>query len=249
MNVQAAAASPTPIDEDVRVSVLGSFGCRLGNQLQPTLGRASQRLLAFLVLRHRPVTRGAAAGTLWPDVSEPHALSSLRSALARLDPISRKAVVVSDGDLCLADDVVVNLREAQALAHRLLNVTVKPNASDVNAAAVGHLSMELLPDWYDDWILIEAESWRQLRLNALEALAQHLMRAERFGEGTAAALAAVNAEPLRESARRTLVALHLADGNQSEAIAEFERYRAYLRVELGVEPTDRFRELVPVAHA
>jgi len=68
-------------------------------------------------------------------------------------------------------------------------------------AAVPVLSADLLPDWYDDWVLLEAEDWRQLRLHALEALAGRLIALGRWGEAANAAGAAVRAEPLRESAR------------------------------------------------
>jgi DNA-binding SARP family transcriptional activator len=34
------------------------------------------------------------------------------------------------------------------------------------------------------------------------------------------------ADPLRESAHGALIAVHLAEGNQSDALREFERYRA-----------------------
>ena len=102
----------------------------------------------------------------------------------------------------------------------------------------------MLPDWYDDWVLVEAEEWRQLRLHALESLADRLLAERRFGESAGAALAAVRAEPLRETARGAVIRVHLAEGNQSEALAEFARYRTLLQAELGLEPTARLRDLV-----
>jgi DNA-binding SARP family transcriptional activator len=111
-------------------------------------------------------------------------------------------------------------------------------------AAVGALSHDLLPDWYDDWVLLEAEGWRQFRLHALEALAGRLIAVGRWGEAVGAANAAVRAEPLRESARAALIQAHLAHGNQSEAVREFARYRALLDTELGLSPTPLLYELV-----
>jgi DNA-binding SARP family transcriptional activator len=104
------------------------------------------------------------------------------------------------------------------------------------------LSGELLPGWYDDWVMVEAEDWRQLRLHALETLAGRLVDEERFGDAAASALAAVRAEPLRETARGALIRVHLAEGNQSEAIREYDRYRDLLLTELGLEPTDKLRQ-------
>ena len=204
----------------------------------------SQRLLALLSLRDRALMRASVAGTLWPESTEEHAYSSLRSALGRLSRLTRDAVVVTPLDLCLADDVTVDIRESRALAHRLLDPGATLSEADLSAQAIAALSLDVLPDWYDDWVLVEAEEWRQLRLHALDALADRLLNERRFGEATGAALAAVRAEPLRESARALVIRVHLAEGNQSEALAEFNRYRTLLRAELGLEPTPRLCELV-----
>lgn len=65
------------------IAVLGGFGLFWGASVL-RVPRASQRLLAFLALHGGAVERAAVAGTLWPDASERHAYSNLRSALARL---------------------------------------------------------------------------------------------------------------------------------------------------------------------
>jgi DNA-binding SARP family transcriptional activator len=144
----------------------------------------------------------------------------------------------------LAEGVTVDVRHAQALARRLLDPAVTPDRSELGMAAVPALSADLLPHWYEDWVLIEAEDWRQLRLHALEAVAGRLTAAGRWGEAAGAAQAAVRAEPLRESSRAALIRVHLAEGNQSEAVREFARYRALLQAELGLEPTPRLCLLV-----
>ena len=112
-----------------------------------------------------------------------------------------------------------------------------PVQSDLSTAAIVILSSDLLPGWYDDWVLIEAEDWRQIRLHALETLASRLTAAECWGQAADAARAAVRAEPLRESAHAALIQVHLAEGNQSEAMRQFTRYRTLLHAELGLEPT------------
>jgi DNA-binding SARP family transcriptional activator len=190
------------------------------------------------------IKRATIAGTLWPDASESHAYSNLRSALARLRGTAHKALAASKLELGLAEGVTVDVRYAQRLAQRLLDPAVTPDRSELGMAAVPALSADLLPDWYDDWVLLEAEGWRQLRLDALEALAGRLIAVGRCGEAVGAAGAAVRAEPLRESARAALIQAHLAHGNQSEAVREFTRYRALLASELGLAPTLRLRGLL-----
>ncbi len=244
MNAVRAIQADEADQADLEVRVLGTFRFWAGGNALPAVLGGSQRLLALLGLRDRALMRASVAGTLWPESTEDHAYSSLRSALGRLTHIARDAVVITPLDLCLADDVTVDIRSSRELAHRLLDPGHTLCEADLSADAVCALSVDVLPDWYDDWVLVEAEEWRQLRLHALEALADRLLTNGRFGEATGAALAAVRAEPLRESARAAVIRVHLAEGNQSEALNEFGRYRALLQTELGLEPTARLHELI-----
>jgi SARP family transcriptional regulator, regulator of embCAB operon len=229
----------------IRISLLGRFSLVDGSGSPISVANGTQRLLSLLALRDRVVHRSSVAGTLWPDVSESHAHASLRSALLRIPDAARSVVSISDAELSLAVGVEVDVREAAARAHRLLD-DVTPAAEDVSQAVIAQLSSDLLPGWLDDWVLPEAEEWRQLRLHALEALTDHLAADARFGDATAAALAAIKAEPLRESAHAALIRVHLAESNQSEALRQFSRYQDLLRSELGIEPTPRLRELVGI---
>jgi DNA-binding SARP family transcriptional activator len=75
-------------------------------------------------------------------------------------------------------------------------------------------------------------------------VAARLTDADRLAEAAVPALAAVRAEPLRESSRAALIRVHMAEGNQSAAIGEFERYRVLLHAELGLEPTSRLTQVL-----
>ncbi|HKO86708.1 MAG TPA: hypothetical protein VJ140_19595 [Actinomycetota bacterium] len=146
-------------DGEFMVVLLGGFALSWGNALL-SVPRASQRLVAFLALHGGRVRRAAVAGSLWPDASESHACANLRQALARLQRTARKALVASKLELGLAEGVTVDIHQARTLACRLLDPAVTPEQSDLGTAAVRTLSAELLPDWDDDWLLLEAEDWR-----------------------------------------------------------------------------------------
>ncbi|MCK9487709.1 MAG: SARP family transcriptional regulator [Dehalococcoidia bacterium] len=249
--METAGSEHAPQDV-ILLSVLGRFDLRRkeGETLLPALTGEAQRLLALLALRGRLVSRASVAGTLWPESSEQHAYASLRSALSRLSALGQDAVVITDNDLELSMSVRVDLDDARGLAHRLLEPTPDtPQAADLRAEAIRVLSLECLPDWYDDWVLLEAEEWRQLRLHALAALALVLTETHRFGHAITAALAAIRADPLRESAWATLIRVHLAEGNQSEAFRAFAQYREVILQELEVEPTPALRALLPAREA
>src|SRR5439155_9485234 len=101
-----------------------------------------------------------------------------------------------------------------------------------------------LPDWYDDWLLFERERFRQVSLHALEVLADQLVRAGELSRALEAALSAVRSEPLRESAHRAVIRVHLAEGNRAEAIRHYELCRRLLRERLGVRPSPMLAELI-----
>ncbi len=227
-----------------RVVLLGGFAVELeGAEPDSTLAdlpHGVRRLVAYLALSGRPA-RAAVAGRLWPDVCEERALGSLRSALWRLHKVAPGLVEVSGGALVLAPGVRVDVREFTQWARWVLN----PGTDLGGVASVDRgLSGELLPGWYDEWVLVERERLCQLRLHALEAWAGKLAAAGRYGEAIQAACAAVGVEPLRESAHRALVRVHLAQGNVAEAMRAYESFRALLAVDLGVEPTAQMDALV-----
>ena len=226
-----------------RISLLGGFGLSDGH-VDVAVADGPQRLIAFLALRKRPVRPTLAAGALWPGASTDHAHSSLRSTLARLDDGARSALAVTTSKLGIADRITVDLWEAEAIAHQLIGPHESLRVHRAAAAEVEALSADVLPDWYEDWVIVEAEAWRQRRLHALEALTDDLRAQGEFGEAIAAAQAAIQADHLRETPRAALIRVHIAEGNVSEALREFSRYRDLLRLELNLEPTPRLRALL-----
>jgi DNA-binding SARP family transcriptional activator len=228
----------------VRVSLLNGFTLEVRDADRCVavggLPRSVQRLVAHLSLTGCPA-RPAIAGQLWPDVPEEHAQGSLRSVLWRLQKAVPGLVEASSGLLRLAADVTVDIHELDYWARQVLDPQGNVDAVATPASA---LRGELLPGWYDDWVLLERERLRQLRMHALERLAEKLARTGRFGEAVQAAGAAVLVEPLRESAHRMLIHVHLAEGNVIEALREYETFRAILAAELHVSPTPLMEALI-----
>jgi DNA-binding SARP family transcriptional activator len=80
-------------------------------------------------------------------------------------------------------------------------------------------------------------------MHALEAVATRLADVGHYGAAVQAAHLALRADPLRETAHRTLVRLHLAEGNVADAVRAYRRFREMLHDELGVLPTARMTQL------
>ena len=197
----------------------------------------AQRLVAFVALHERPVQRDYVAGMLWLDTPDTRAAANLRSMLWRIQKRARGLIDARGHRLRLEEDVRVDLRVAEQQARAELE-------GDAGVSDPASFAADLLPDWYDDWALLERERFRQLRLRALEALCERQLRAGHRNEALAAGLLSLAGEPLRESAHRALVRVHLADGNAVEAVRQYRLCRRLLHEQLGIEPTEQMRDLI-----
>lgn len=200
-----------------------------------------ERVLAYLAVQGRPQPRVTVATTLWMDTTDDRAGANLRTALWKARQTVGDCIVVRGNALALGPDVDVDLGRIVARSHRLLDDDADLHPDDCDP---GELVGDLLPDWDEEWILFERERLRQLRIHALEALCHKLSVAGRAGRAVDAGLAAVSAEPLRESAQRVLIEAHLREGNVSEARRQYDLYSALLRDNLGIEPSARLLGLV-----
>jgi len=219
-----------------RIGLLDGFSLDLGGMTTSSgedLPRAVQRVVAHLCLTGRP-PRSVIAGRLWPDVPEHRAHGSLRSALWRLHKVAPGLIEASGATLSLAPGVHVDVQELGDWARRVRDPSSCLEEVEILDAG---LTGDLLPGWYEDWVLLERERLRQLRLHALEQVAGRLAAAGRYAEALQAAYAAVRAEPLRESAHRIVVEVHRAEANVGEALRVYDSFRALLADELGVEPS------------
>lgn len=232
------AARPVPPPDRPSLGLLDGFRLRHRGRtlsLQP----GAQRLLAFLALHDRPLHRLYVAGRLWTDSDQEHANASLRTTLWRLRRPGCVLVEATSSQMALATDVVVDVRDAVARAHRVLDNRSEPR--DL-AALIG--AGDLLPDLYDDWVILERERFRQLRLHSLERLCEDLTAAGAYAAAAEAGLAAIAGEPLRESAHRVLIGTHIAEGNLGEAFRQYRVFCDLAREQLGAPPSPRLRALM-----
>ena len=227
-------------DTEARLGLLGAFELRFGGRTVE-LPTPAQRVLAYLAIEDRPLQRSYLAAALWLDSTDARAAGSLRSALWRIRRSGCELVEESNHQLQLSSNVAVDLRAAYAWASRVQDQGQPLSRADVDGAS---LPAELLRDWYDDWVVLERERFRQLRAHALEVLCDRLAAEGRIGDALEIGLAAVHNEPLRESAHRAVISVHLAEGNRSEALRQYAYYRQLVSRELGVEPSSRMETLL-----
>jgi DNA-binding SARP family transcriptional activator len=234
---------PAPPTDDggrssTRLRLLGGFELRVDEHvvvLQPV----AQRLMALLALAAGSVERSFVAFRLWPDTAEERAKANLRSTVWRLRRSSGDVVEATKTHMRLAPWVWVDV--CNGVGDRAATGAARTEAPrDAGAAFDG----ELLPDWYDDWLVSEREQLRQLGLHDLERRGAELLAGGRTDEAIQVGLRACALEPLRESPHRLVIRCHLAEGNVVEAVRQYARYAGLIEDELGVPPSPQIRALV-----
>jgi DNA-binding SARP family transcriptional activator len=225
--------------------LLGGPFVTIGRQ-RADVPEGSKRLLVFTALHQGRVERRYAAGALWPVADDDRAAGNLRSALWRLNKGGIQLLSSNKHRLSMQEDVLIDIRLVNAWAARLLAGTATD--ADLGIMPTGIDAIDILPGWYDDWVLVERERVRQRLLHALEALSRQLAQQARWAEAVEAAMMAVSAEPLRESAQRALIEAHIAEGNLIEGHRSFEAYRDMLDRELAAKPDPGLAALLRQGH-
>lgn len=234
----APGGAPGGLAGVFRISLSLLHGFRLEGAPTPIqLPLSAQRVLAFLALHEGPLQRLFVAGNLWIDSSEQRANASLRTALWRLHRPGCTLVHATATHISLSDEIDVDVRDAAARAQRALRHA--PEDGDLPTLCDAG---DLLPDWYDDWVLIERERFHELRVRALETLSELHLACREVASAIRCSSEAVRADPLRESSRRILISALLVEGNRAEALAHHRQFRQLLQP-LGLVPSPRFDEI------
>jgi DNA-binding SARP family transcriptional activator len=232
--------APREREESALLELTGDFALVVDRR-QLAIPRSSERVLAYLALADRPVARSRLAGVLWLDGSRQAAAKSLRTTLWRMHRAGIEIVSGTTDRLSLYPTVAVDVQALTELARRLIR---EPNADALSRVGLLVDAADLLPDWDDEWVVADRERFRMLRLEALESAAATLADRGRFGDALIVALTVVQAEPLRESARRVLIRVQIAQGNHAEAIRSYRDYARLLRREFGVAPSAAIEQLL-----
>ncbi|WP_171027613.1 bacterial transcriptional activator domain-containing protein [Pseudarthrobacter sp. NamE2] len=229
--------------QEWHLSLLGAWRLQRGNTTMAVACR-EQRLIACVGLLGCR-RRSFLSGLLWPRSSETQAAGNLRTSVWCISHSFPHLLHSTADVLELDESVSVDVR---ALQRHVAMLREQPGIQ-IPETYLDHLSRaELLPGWYDDWVIFEQERLRQLRLGALELMARQYLAGNEPGRAVIAALSAVSIEPLRESAHLLLVQAHLAAGNRAAAVRAYSMFASRLDAELGVQPSHQLTELVSAFH-
>ena len=232
------------------IRLLGGFRAQLVSGRPLIIRRKkAEALLAYLALAPgQPRTRDALATLLWSGVGDEQARHSLRQSLFAL----RRAIAF---DPFVVDGERVGLREGAACVdtaafERAVAAGTREALREAGALYRGELleGVRLDEAPFDDWLAAERHRLRELAVSALDKLLAMDLQAGAQDAATETALRLVALDPLRESAHRTLMDLHVRQGRRTAALRQYQRCAELLRRDVGAEPeaatTRRYREIL-----
>jgi predicted ATPase/DNA-binding SARP family transcriptional activator/Tfp pilus assembly protein PilF len=227
----------------LHVTLLGSFDVRLNEKPLALKLRPVQLLLAYLLL-HKGIKlrREQLAGILWPDYTDASARKNLRNTIYRLRRLIGDNYLVAD-----RSTVAFNTDEAYWLDVAWLEETASSDEIADLIQAAGLYRGELLPGYYEDWILWERERLQALFERLMGALVERLKANKRYDETLTWAEYWIAQGQVPEAAYRALMVAHAARDDHANMAKAYHRGREALQETLGITlsaETERlYREL------
>jgi ABC-type oligopeptide transport system substrate-binding subunit/DNA-binding SARP family transcriptional activator len=225
----------------LQVRLLGQYEILKDGQPIILPSRPYQSLLAYLLLNPtRSHRREKLAGLFWSTASESNARSNLRHALWRI----RKAFG-PDADIRLeSDDLGVTYHPQSGDQLDVASFDECPEeekSTEVLLRAVSAYGGELLPGFYEEWVVRERERLQAAFERKLGRLLDRLLAERRWDEALQWGEHWVASGTVPEPAYRALMLAHAGLGNLASAAAQYQRCVEVLTRELGVEPSEKTR--------
>ncbi len=225
-------------------------------------------LLAYLAVEQGVHSRDKITALLWPESDEERGKASLRRALAYLrkslhEPSHERSghvpqhpphVLIEHHTLSfnLTSDFEVDtqtLQTAFTVARRRSSGDLRVHLAHLQMATscyrgnfLDGLSLPDAPD-FEDWLLLHRESWHRQANTVFGRLSQWQRDVGELETALETTTRWVEHDLLNEMAHARLMQLHLALGDRSAALQDFERCRTILERELSAEPSSEIMVL------
>ncbi len=219
----------------LEIRFLGRYDIRLDGAPVQIRSRPARTLLAYLVLTlGTSHPRERLAGLLWPESTEANARKNLRQSLWRLRKSIGEGYLLAEADSVAFDPNSEVWLDVAALEHP---------GEQVLEAVVGSYEGELLPGFYEDWVLLERDRLAAVFEQRMQRLVTDLLQQERWTEARDWAERWIAQGQIPEPAYRALMLSYAASGELSKVEAAHQRCVEALRQELGVDPSNETQDL------
>ncbi len=234
----------------LQIRLLGRFDVRVGDEPVEIPSRPAQSLLAYVALTpdvaHR---RERLSGLLWPEADEGNARSNLRHALWRI----RQALAAAGGGsprFLDSDNISLTYHPAPDVwvdAQAVCRPTAPHDTLDGLLADVAAYGGELLPGFYDEWVVLERERLRGCFERKMQTVLARLLAERRWADVLEWGERWIALGQAPETAFRSMMEASAGLGDRAGVAAVFKRCSEALRRDLGVEPSaqtvDLYRSL------
>ena len=208
-------------------------------------GQATALLAILAAERHRAVSRGELADHLWSRSPPPESAQALRSLVSKLrrhfGQVHHDPIPSCMGCYQLAlRDAWVDLECARSAIHDAEAELAAGRLRAVCGPALVAASISrdpFLPGWSSEWSDARRRELADVRIRALECLAEVWLAHGAHHLAIRDAREVVRRAPFREPAYRQLIRAHAAAGSRAEAARAYEDLRTLLSDELGVAPS------------
>lgn len=241
------------------LSLLGTWQASLnGEPITAFESDKVRALLAYLAIEsERPHRRESLAALLWPERPERNARQNLSQALFNLrkgirdheaNPpllfMTPKTIQFNRAADFRLDVAAFEERITASKKHPHEEMTICPPCMKRLERAITYYQGEFLtgfslPDStaFDEWILLKREQLHRLMLEALFSLTEAYEGQGAFDIALPYAWRQVELDPWNEEGQQHLLHLLMLNGQRSQALAQYEKFRPLLWQDLGIEPT------------
>lgn len=242
---------------ELKVTLFGKFSIQQGDRKLSGMGaRKVQELLSYLLLfRNHTQPRESLCEILWGEQSSTQARKSLRQTLWRAQSALKETG--KSAQLTLEIDsnwIQINIPAAFRLdISEFENVFHMVKGKRAQELSPRHLKLleyatslykgDLLEGWYQDWCIFERERFQAMHLMLLDKIVQFCELNEKHELGLTYGLEILRHDHAYERTHRQLMRLYAMAGNRTQALQQYRRCVAALRDELGVEPSEKTKQL------
>jgi DNA-binding SARP family transcriptional activator/tetratricopeptide (TPR) repeat protein len=229
----------------LRIYLCGQFKILADDNNIELPSRPAQSLLAYLALTAGTIhRREVLASMLWPETTEANARSYLRQALWRIRKTFEEHALIWEDYLHITDLHASFKRNADYwLDANLLLRPAETESIDSIIETVQHYMGELLPGFYDEWILPERDRFLAAFHQQMNALLEKLIQTESWPEAVRWSEHWIRQGYAPEPAFRALMRAYASMGDRGMLSATYQRCEKALDQELGIEPSRETRLL------
>jgi DNA-binding SARP family transcriptional activator/predicted ATPase len=229
----------------LKIYLLGQFKILAHSQLLEIPSRPAQSLFAYLTM-HPGITqrRERLASLLWPETNESNARSYLRQALWRLRKALESGGLNSEDFLLISNINVTFHAEGEYWldAKQLLKGDERKPLDEL-IEIVDLYRGELLPGFYDEWVLSERERLQAAYHQKMNLLLERLIEAGEWETALEWSERWIQLGNAPEPAFRAMFRAYAGLGNLGMVSATYQRCVESMQRELGLEPSPETQHL------